>query len=71
MQALNKPTVRTTDFKLEIYMYVLFILIISAQGSMSITTQDMTSSASCYAAKAAIEQQVHVVNQRTLVCVAK
>lgn len=52
-------------------MYVLIMIIISAQGSLGITTQEMTSSTSCFNAKSAIEQQVQVVNQRTLICVAK
>lgn len=56
-------------------MYILILLFVTAQGSVSVTTQEFTSYNACYAAKQAVEAAppsgVAYSNQRTLSCVAK
>lgn len=56
-------------------MWILIIILATAQGGASATTQEMSSYQSCYAAKQAIEATmptgVSYNNQRTVSCVAK
>lgn len=56
-------------------MFVLILLFVTAQGSVSVTTQEFSSYNSCYAAKQAVEATapagVNYSNYRSLQCVAK